>query len=89
MKLLKNDLKENPFLGIRISEDFYKIRLKITSKGKGKSGGGRVISYIKLKDTSEEENTLIILMRLYDKSSQTSIKVAELKQILEDFEDEE
>lgn len=51
---LKKDLEEllkelviNPELGIALGNNFYKIRLAISSKGKGKSGGARVITYVK------------------------------------------
>lgn len=43
---LQRKLSETPRLGIPLGGDVYKIRLKITSKGKGKSGGARVISLI-------------------------------------------
>ena len=35
---LKNKIEENPDLGINLGNGFKKIRLSITSKGKGKSG---------------------------------------------------
>ena len=40
---LTDSLQENPLQGIPLGKDCYKIRLKITSKGKGKSGGGRIL----------------------------------------------
>jgi mRNA-degrading endonuclease RelE of RelBE toxin-antitoxin system len=50
---LKNDLKNlestlsiNPKLGTPIGKNCYKIRLAITSKGKGKSGGARIITHL-------------------------------------------
>jgi mRNA-degrading endonuclease RelE of RelBE toxin-antitoxin system len=36
---LVQSLKEEPNQGIPLGNDCYKIRLAITSKGKGKSGG--------------------------------------------------
>ncbi len=39
--LLIEQLAENPTLGTPIGKECYKIRLSITSKGKGKSGGAR------------------------------------------------
>jgi mRNA-degrading endonuclease RelE of RelBE toxin-antitoxin system len=48
---LKDDLRNlgielvaNPKLGQPIGRNCYKVRLQITSKGKGKSGGARVIT---------------------------------------------
>ncbi len=37
-KLLEN-LYENPTYGTALGNNFYKIRLAVASKGKGKSGG--------------------------------------------------
>jgi mRNA-degrading endonuclease RelE of RelBE toxin-antitoxin system len=36
-------LTENPPLGIPIGKNCYKVRISITSKGQGKSGGARLI----------------------------------------------
>ena len=41
---LVQELKENPGQGTAIGKSCYKIRLAIKSKGKGKSGGARVIT---------------------------------------------
>jgi mRNA-degrading endonuclease RelE of RelBE toxin-antitoxin system len=50
---LKNDLavlfkklEENPSIGTPIGKNCYKIRISIASKGKGKSGGARLITHI-------------------------------------------
>jgi hypothetical protein len=52
---LENDLKEvllklqeNPQLGKSLGSNFFKIRLKITSKSSGKSGGGSIITCVKI-----------------------------------------
>ena len=37
---LANQLVVNPNLGTALGNNAYKIRMAITSKGKGKSGGG-------------------------------------------------
>jgi hypothetical protein len=39
-------LKDGPSAGFALGNDCYKIRLAIASKGKGKSGGARVITYV-------------------------------------------
>ena len=80
LNLLKLDLLENPKTGIHLGKDVYKIRLAIKSKGKGKSGGARVITHFKVtKET-------IYLLSIYDKSQESSIsenQIIELiKQIL-------
>jgi mRNA-degrading endonuclease RelE of RelBE toxin-antitoxin system len=40
-------LSKEPKLGTAPGNNFYKLRLTISSKGKGKSGGARVIIYDK------------------------------------------
>jgi len=74
---LIRDLKENPKQGVSLGLDCYKIRLAISSKGKGKSGGARVITHIYLSGDT------VILLTLYDKSEQADISMAALKKILE------
>ncbi|MDH0659327.1 type II toxin-antitoxin system RelE/ParE family toxin, partial [Empedobacter sp. GD03865] len=58
------------------ADNCYKIRLAIKSKGKGKSGGARVITHLFI------ENETIYLLSLYDKSEQNSISDKEIKDLL-------
>ena len=67
---LCKELKANPTMGDEISGGVRKIRMAITSKGKGKSGGARIISCNVLVDV---ENTEIYLLTIYDKGAQSSI----------------
>ena len=46
---LIRDLENNPAQGAALGSDCYKIRLAISSKGKGKSGGARVITCVKIE----------------------------------------
>lgn len=71
-------LQSNPFQGEPLGRDCYKIRIAIASKGEGKSGGGRIISCVKV--TAER----VILLSIYDKSEQEDIEDALLKQLLKD-----
>lgn len=48
--LLIKHLSTDPKSGTFIGKDCYKIRLAIASKGKGKSGGARVITYVYVKN---------------------------------------
>lgn len=79
---LKNDLSDlisilaqEPTLGVALGNNFYKIRLAITAKAKGKSGGARVITYVKVMATT------VYLSAIYDKSEISSISDRELKSI--------
>lgn len=79
----QEDLKQNPFAGIEILPGVRKIRLAITSKGKGKSGGARVIYFIAVSDT---ENGDMILLYIYDKSESPNIQTEYLKKLLNDLD---
>jgi mRNA-degrading endonuclease RelE of RelBE toxin-antitoxin system len=65
-------LSNDPMTGTAIGQNCYKVRLSIRSKGKGKSGGARVITYIKIIDE------IVYLLSIYDKSEQTSISEKEI-----------
>jgi mRNA-degrading endonuclease RelE of RelBE toxin-antitoxin system len=70
-------LVENPFLGESYGSNLYKIRVADESKGKGKSGGFRVMYYLAIK---KEDGIDILLMTIYDKGELDTItkKDAEL-----------
>ena len=74
------ELQENPTLGIPLGHDCYKIRLAVKSKGQGKSGGARIITYV----ISDNED--IILLTIYDKQVKDTISDKELKELLDELE---
>jgi mRNA-degrading endonuclease RelE of RelBE toxin-antitoxin system len=45
---LIHSLELQPTQGTSLGNNLYKIRLSISSTGKGKSGGARVISFVKV-----------------------------------------
>jgi len=45
---LFDELAEEPTKGTHLGNNIYKIRISIASKNKGKSGGARIISYVKI-----------------------------------------
>jgi len=73
---LLESLEKNPEQGISLGNDCYKIRLSIASKGKGKSGGARVITNIAIIEET------VYLLSIYDKSEQSDITDKELKELL-------
>ena len=56
-----------------------KIRMSIHSKGKGKSGGARVITFSVVVAIEETE---INLLYIYDKSERESISMSEIQELL-------
>lgn len=59
---LISDLSKNPTIGKDLGQNIYKIRTAITGTSKGKSGGARVITYIKFSKES------VILAEIYLKT---------------------
>jgi mRNA-degrading endonuclease RelE of RelBE toxin-antitoxin system len=71
-----NELKLNPLTGKSIGKNCYKTRIPIASKGKGKSGGARIISNFIISQKT------VYLLSIYDKSEKESISEKELFEIL-------
>ncbi|MBI4646169.1 MAG: type II toxin-antitoxin system RelE/ParE family toxin [Bacteroidia bacterium] len=69
-------LEQNPLQGGPLGKNCYKVRMAITSKGKGKSGGSRVITCVKIV---EQE---VYLLTIYDKSEKENIFDKELDELL-------
>jgi len=74
---LVQSLKERPQQGTLIGHNCYKIRLSIASKGKGKSGGARMITNIAIA------YGIVYLLTIYDKSDKESLSDKELKELLQ------
>lgn len=73
---LIKELKQEPEKGTSIGNNCYKIRLSIASKGKGKSGGARVIIHVVLKDG------IVYLLSIYDKSELENLTDNEILQLI-------
>lgn len=67
----------DPEMGTFIGNKCYKIRLAIESKGKGKKGSARVITYFYI------ENETVYLLTIYDKGEKEDLKHNELKEMIE------
>ncbi len=72
---LEDVLLEKPESGISLGANIYKIRLANKEKGKGKSGGFRVVTYLVY---NTENSTNIYLITLFDKSEESTINKSEL-----------
>lgn len=74
--LLLELLNKNPILGSPLGKNCYKIRMRTSSKNSGKSGGARVITYVKI--TLKK----ITLLDIYDKADKDSISEKELSALI-------
>lgn len=74
------DIIANPESGKFLGNNCYKIRLAIRSKGKGKSGGARIITYLYV------ETETVYLLTIYDKGEKADLKPNELSDMIESLE---
>ena len=76
LEALGNELAENPTTGTSLGHDVYKVRLAITSKGKGKSGGARVITFVKVVKEK------VYLVSIYDKGQLDNLTKDQIIELL-------
>lgn len=69
-------LEKEPAQGTSLGRNCYKIRLAIASKGKGKSGGARLITHVVIREHT------VFLLTIYDKSEQGDLTAKELDALL-------
>lgn len=81
LKIFRDELIKNPLQGTELSLGIRKIRMAIKSKGKGKSGGARIITYNFIAKEVEGE---IVLLLIYDKEEASSVKNNVLRQIIKE-----
>ena len=76
---LLDELQQNPYSGIDLGNGLRKVRMAIKSKGRGKSHGARVITYLLL---ASEEESEINLLTIYDKAERENISRNEIEAIM-------
>lgn len=76
---LFTELEENPTIGTPLGNDIYKIRLAIASKNKGKSGGARVLSFVKVTQNN------VLLFSIYSKGEIDNFTDKEIKELIKDY----
>lgn len=80
-KAILESLTNQPEQGTALGKNCYKIRIAIKSKGKGKSGGARIITHIVVSDT------IVYLLAIYDKSDKESLTDKELQELIKSIQD--
>ena len=83
----EKSLHENPKQGTKLTDTTYKVRLASKSKGKGKSGGFRIITYlVEIVENEDIENQVIVtLLSIYDKSETSTLSESDITSLIEDF----
>ncbi len=79
LELLFTELEQNPTLGTPLGNDIYKIRLAISSKNKGKSGGARVLSFVKVSVTTT------LLFSIYSKREIDNLTDKQIQELIKDY----
>jgi mRNA-degrading endonuclease RelE of RelBE toxin-antitoxin system len=77
---LGKELAENPTIGDHLGNNVYKIRIAIKSKGKGKRGGARVMTQIKVLYEK------VYLFSIYSKGEKDDISDIEIQELIQDIE---
>ena len=79
LKALFEELEKNPTLGVPLGNDMYKIRLAIASKNKGKSGGARILSFIKIMQSA------VLLFAIYSKGEEDTLTDKQIKELIKGY----
>ena len=64
-------LEQDPFQGTSLGKGVRKVRMAIASKGKGKSGGARILT---LNVKVSEDGMNVTLLTIYDKGEISNVK---------------
>lgn len=78
--ILLNSLEKEPFQGVSLGNGVYKTRMAINSKGKGKSGGARVLTY-NMKRVSPEM-LVITFLSIFDKGEIENVSNSYIKSLI-------
>jgi mRNA-degrading endonuclease RelE of RelBE toxin-antitoxin system len=76
---LFEELEINPKKGTSLGSNIYKIRISIASKNKGKSGGGRVLTFVKIS-----LNT-VLLFSIYSKGETDSLSEKQINELIKNY----
>lgn len=82
LRALFDSLREDPTQGVALGKSCYKVRMAIASKKQGKSGGARVITFVKVTQEA------VYLLALYDKSEKETLEDGEIESYLDLISDE-
>ena len=95
LEIFQKELQENPLQGVDLGSGVRKIRMTIASKGKGKSGGARVLTLNVLvgdiggrtepDDTKGDEEIDVTLLTIYDKNEIDNISDEYIKWLVSGF----
>ena len=79
LEALFKELEENPTLGTPLGNNIYKIRLAIASKNIGKSGGARILSFVKITETT------VLLFAIYSESELDNLSDKQIRNLIKEY----
>ena len=85
---LKAEIEANPDIGVHLGGGLRKIRLNITSKNQGKSGGARVITHELLVKIENEEEMSVLFISMYDKSEYNTVDLSIIREVVKEYRTE-
>ena len=77
-----DSLSKNPFQGTSLGMGVYKTRMAISSKGKGRSGGARVLTYNVTKTAPEE--IVVTFLTVFDKTEMENVSDSYIKSLVKE-----
>lgn len=77
---MEKEILKNPLVGDDLGNGVRKIRMAIEAKGKGKSGGARILT---LNVKVSEDGLSVILLTIYDKGEISNVKDEYIKYLIE------
>ena len=80
LTILAAELMQNPDMGTDLGNGLHKVRMSIASKGKGKSGGARVITYVLCLCV---DSIRVRLLTIYDKSEIANVSDSYLQMLID------
>ena len=87
---LEKQLIANPKIGAPPGNDCFKIRLAVKSKGKGKSGGVRIITHLIINfEIDDADVTKVYLVYIYDKSEFESVSQKDISKMIKEIKKED
>ncbi len=87
LSIFKDSLIKKPDQGKLILENVYKMLIAVKSKGKGKSGGLRVITYL-IITKKDDERIQVFLLSIYDKYDIENLPEPQINKIISDLQKE-
>lgn len=88
LEALKEEIQNNPNIGVKLGDGFRKIRLNITTKKAGKQGGARVITHEIIVQIEKEETMSVYFVDIYDKSEFDTVDLSILKDMMKEIREE-